>query len=47
MKTTIVFTSIIVTLGIAFLIHSVPLAILAGMVLGIKLGEAIFGIKLC
>jgi len=46
MKNTITFISIIVTLGIAFLIHSSPLAILAGFVLGMKLGEAIFGIEL-
>jgi hypothetical protein len=45
MRTTITFIAIIVTLGIAFLINSTSLAILAGFVLGIKLGEAIFNFK--
>jgi hypothetical protein len=46
MKTTITFIAIIVTLGIAFLINSTSLAILAGFILGIKLGEVIFNIKI-
>jgi hypothetical protein len=46
MKTTIVFISIIVTLGIAFLLNSHLLALVAGSMLGVKFGEAIFKIKL-
>jgi hypothetical protein len=46
MKTTIAFILIIAFLGIAFLINSLPLATLAGFMVGIKLGEAIFGIEL-
>jgi hypothetical protein len=46
MKTTITFISIIVTLGIAFLISSPLLALVAGFALGTKLGEVIFGIEL-
>jgi len=46
MKTSIVFILIIAFLGIAFLINSTPLAILAGFMLGLKLGEAIFNILL-
>ena len=46
MKTTIVFILIIAFLIIAFSIHSIILATLAGFMLGIKLGEAIFNIKI-
>jgi hypothetical protein len=46
MKTTITFIAIIATLGIAFLIHSHLLALLAGFALGTKLGETIFNIKI-
>ena len=46
MKTTIVFILIIAFLGIAFLIHSIPLALIAGFALGTKLGEVIFNIKI-
>lgn len=46
MKTTIVFILIIALLGIAFLIQSSLLALVAGFALGTKLGEAIFGIKI-
>jgi len=46
MKTTIAFILIIVFLSISFLINSVPLAALAGIMLGVKLGEAIFNIEL-
>jgi hypothetical protein len=46
MKTTITFIAIIATLGIAFLIHSHLLALLAGFALGTKLGEVIFGIEI-
>ena len=47
MKTTITFILIIVFLGIAFLINSIPLATLAGVMTGIRLCEAIFGIEIC
>jgi len=46
MKTTIVFILIITLLGIAFLIQSHLLALIAGFALGTKLGEVIFGIKI-
>ena len=46
MKTTIVFILIIALLGIAFLVHSHLLALIAGFALGTKLGETIFNIKI-
>jgi hypothetical protein len=46
MKTTIAFILIIVFLIISFLIGSVSLAALSGIMLGVKLGEAIFGVEI-
>ena len=46
MKNTTTFILIIAALGIAFLINSSPLALVAGVALGTKLGEVIFGIKI-